>query len=57
MPLLNRRLRDSRQRPSRLVAEIREVADHENLRMRRNAHIRLYNHAARAIEFRSGFLR
>ena len=42
---------------SSLMAEIREVADHENLRMRGDAHVRLHDHAARPVQLRACLLR
>ena len=57
MPLLNRGLRNSRKRFAGLMAVVREIPDDEYLRMSRNAHVRLDDHASRAIQLRSCFLR
>src|SRR5580693_1350128 len=57
MTLLNCGLCDSRKRLTRLVTEIREIADDKNLRMPCDAHVRLDDYAACAIELRARFLR
>ena len=54
--LLNRGLRHAGQGFSRLMAEIRKIADHENFGMARHGEIRLYDHASCFVDRRARFL-